>query len=396
MIGRRQLPVASPISIAAVMRAFVAAVHPGADLPARARQLIGREFGAARSALTDSGTSALVLALRHAVPTGGVVGFPAFACVDLAAAARHAGVQVRLYDLDPASLGPDLESVHAMMRRGVDAVVVAHLFGYPADVAGVRAIAEPHGIPVIEDAAQGARGSFAGRRLGTLGDLVVLSFGRGKGLCAGGGGALLAFGDRWTDAVDAAAPTSIARGWGNLAKTVAQWALGRPSVYALPAKLPWLRLGEMVFHPAHDPAALTLASCALLDSAFALEAADLAGRSARAKAYDTVVRQTPSLATPCVPPDGISGYLRYVVRDLARRRAPDVALGIVRPYPRALIEQDELRPVLAGDEPPTPGAIELRQTVFTLPTHRFVNDTDVAWIMEWMRYEDTGSAPSRA
>lgn len=394
MIARRQLPVASPISIAAVMRAFVATARADAALPARVRQLVEREFGASRAALTDSGTSALVLALRHAVPAGGVVGFPAFACVDLAAAARQAGVQVRLYDLDPATLGPDLDSVHAMMRRGVDAVVVAHLFGYPADVASVRAITAPHGIPVIEDAAQGARGSLAGQRLGTLGDLVVLSFGRGKGLCAGGGGALLAFGDRWTDVVDAVAPTSGARGWSNLVKTVAQWALGRPSVYALPAMVPWLRLGEMVYHPAHEPTALPLTSCALLHSAFELEAADVAGRTARALAYETGARETPTLAAPRVPTDGTSGYLRFVVRDLAGTRAPDPTLGIVRPYPRALIEQVELRPVLVADEPPTPGAIELRKTVLTLPTHRFVNDADVARILQWMRRDAAGFLPA--
>lgn len=393
MIGRRQLPVASPISIAAVLRALVAASRGDPALPTRARQLVEREFGASSAALTDSGTSALVLALRHVVPPGGVVGFPAFACVDLAAAARQAGVQVRLYDLDPTTLGPDLDSIHAMVRRGVDAVVVAHLFGYPADVAGIRAIVARHGIPVIEDAAQGARGSLGGRRLGTLGDVVVLSFGRGKGLCAGGGGALLAFDPRWTDAVESSAATTDARGWSNLAKTAVQWALGRPSVYALPATVPWLRLGEMVYHPAHEPTALAITSCALLHSAFDLEAADVAGRRARAQAYETVARQTPALAVPRVLPDGVSGYLRYVVRDLAASRAPDAALGIVRPYPRALIEQLELRPVLVADEPPTPGAIELRKTVLTLPTHRFVNDADVARILQWMRRDYVGSSP---
>ncbi|MDQ3520445.1 MAG: DegT/DnrJ/EryC1/StrS family aminotransferase, partial [Gemmatimonadota bacterium] len=75
------------------------------------RQRLTERFGAQAVALTDSGTSALVLALRLAAGAGGTVAFPGYACIDLAAAARFAGVRVRLYDVDPASLSPDLDSV---------------------------------------------------------------------------------------------------------------------------------------------------------------------------------------------------------------------------------------------------------------------------------------------
>ena len=79
------------------------------------------------------------------------------------------------------------------------------------------------------------------------------------------------------------------------------------------------------------------------------------------------------------------GYLRYAVRDTSGRRTPSTALGIVKPYPRTLLEQVELRPILAPGEPATPGAAELRRTLFTLPTHHFVSGTDVKAIAGWLQ-----------
>ncbi len=385
MIFRRQPGVASPISPAALARGLIDSVRVADELPRRATTLVERRYGAARALLTDSGTSALVLALRLAVPPGGVVGFPGYACVDLAAAARFAGVRVRLYDLDPATLGPDLDSVDQLLRRGVDAIVVAHLFGFPADVPAVRERAARAGVPVIEDAAQGAGASLRGRRLGSLGELAVLSFGRGKGLCAGGGGALLGFEPRWVGAFDALALEAPSRGWSNLSKTVVQWALGRPSVYALPSMIPWLHLGEMVYYPAHEPASLSLGSCSLLGSAIAMEDGDVTARRECARAYDDLTRDAPRLASTVTPPGSDASFLRYAVRDRGGARAPSAALGILRPYPRTLAEQEELRPVLVSDEPPIPGASELRRTLFTLPTHRFVRDSDREAMAAWLR-----------
>lgn len=384
MILRRQPAVASPISPMAMARGTLAALRPIPSHLEQARALVARRYGATEAVVTDSGTSALVHALRLAVPSGGIVGFPAYACVDLAAAARYAGVRVRLYDLDPATLSPDLQSVRALVQRGVSAIVVAHLFGYPADVPGVREIAAPAGVPVIEDAAQGTGGTIDGRRLGSMGDLAVLSFGRGKGLCAGGGGALLAFDDRWSDAIAALPPMPSSRGWTNLAATAVQWALGRPSLYAFPSMLPWLRLGEMVYHPAHEPRGLPVAASTLLASALAMEDADVATRRRHAQAYDEIVRASGDLAGVMPIASGVAGCLRYPVRDADAARPVSGALGIVRPYPRTLAEQVELQPVLVPGEPAMCGATELRRTLVTLPTHRFVSDMDHRAIRHWL------------
>ncbi|MGH7616594.1 MAG: DegT/DnrJ/EryC1/StrS family aminotransferase [Gemmatimonadaceae bacterium] len=384
MIGRQQLAVASPISAAALVGAFPASLANRESVVERARALVSERFGASGAILTDSGTSALVLALRLAARSTGVVGFPAFACVDLVAAAQLAGVRVRLYDLDPATLGPDLDSLERMLERGVDAVIIAHLYGFPADVPAVRERAARYGVAVIEDAAQGAGATLHGKRLGGFGDLSVLSFGRGKGLCAGQGGALLAAEPSWSGAVDAIDLPAPGLGWIGLAKTAAQWTLGRPSLYAIPSRIPWLHLGEMVYHPAHEPVCMPRGACALLPSAFALEAADLQGRRARAAALTRAATTVATAGVVAAIPGSVPSFLRYPVRDLTGRRGIAASIGVLRSYPVTMAQQPQLVPILIDGEVPVPGAEELRRSLFTLPTHRFVTDPDLAALASWL------------
>jgi dTDP-4-amino-4,6-dideoxygalactose transaminase len=388
MIGRRQLTVAAPISPAALVRAAYESFHPRTELEARAAKLIGETFNASTVLLTDSGTSALVLALRLTKARfAGVeytVGFPGYACVDLAAAARFAGVRVRLYDIDPVSLSPDLDSVAEMLSRGVNAVVVSHLFGYGADVEGIRSLVAGHGIPLIEDAAQGAGGTIRGQRLGSFGDLSVLSFGRGKGLCAGGGGALLTSAQEWGRPLESLALSPSGRGWPNLLKTAAQWAMGRPSIYALPAAIPWLHLGEMVYHPATEPTAMPAVSDSLLVSALDMERADLENRRRVAAMLADAAQNARDLRTIRPISGMLPGYLRFPVRDLSGRRALRSDLGVTRPYPTPVGEQVEMQPVLASGEPSLLGASDLARSLHTLPTHRLVTSSDISAIRDWL------------
>src|SRR5207247_5224225 len=115
-------------------------------------EVLRARYGALDAILTDSGTSALILALRAVVRPGGTIAYPGYSCIDLTSAAVGAGMRVRLYDLNPSTLSPDLESVERAINRGVNAIVVAHLYGYPADVGAVQELARKSGIPVIEDA----------------------------------------------------------------------------------------------------------------------------------------------------------------------------------------------------------------------------------------------------
>jgi dTDP-4-amino-4,6-dideoxygalactose transaminase len=382
VIGRHQLPVSSPIPVRGLARGTVAALRGGRSPLASLTTALRARFGAEGVVLTDSGTSALVLALRLAVGRGGTVAYPAYGCVDLAAAAEYAGVRVRLYDLDPATLSPDLDSVKAVLARGVGAVVVTHLYGFPADVPSVAALAARAGTVVIEDAAQGAAGTLTGKTLGSFGPLSVLSFGRGKGMTGGRGGALLGIGEdaAMLDAISLEGGASR-RGIGELAAAGAQWVLGRPALYGIPMNIPSLQLGEMVYHPAHEPRPLAASAAALVETVLADADAAAARRRARAE----TLRRDPPAGVEIITSifGGTSGMLRLPVR-ITTGRPPAVRLGIVPGYPRTLAEQPELQRILAPGEGEHPGAATLRRTLHTVPVHDFVTSRDLDVIRMWL------------
>jgi dTDP-4-amino-4,6-dideoxygalactose transaminase len=389
-LSRRLPPVVSHVSPSAVLaaarvaaRRYTGRVDRGGEV---VRSTLSTRYDARAVALTDSGTSALVIALRLSAPRG-TVALPAYGCVDLIAAAVRAKVRVRLYDVDPATLSPDLGSVRAALARGADAVVVAHFYGYPADVPGVRALADAAGARVIEDAAQHAGGRLSGTRLGAFGPLSVMSFGRGKGTTGGRGGALLATtgaGAATIGAVEAAgrAMPAPAAGWGEVVIASAQWALGRPATYGIAASLPGLHLGETIYHPAGEPAALSRAAAALVRRGLPHTDAERLARAAVAESLTGQLAQVPSLHPVTAIRGSNPGYLRLAVLDEAGRRAVPL-LGVVRSYPRPLGEEPEIAPIIHRGEPDMPGARDICRTLFTLPVHEYVTRADERQIVEW-------------
>jgi perosamine synthetase len=358
-----------------------------ADIDAT-RQMLAQRFDARAVALADSGTSALVMALRTVLPSHGTVALPAYACVDLLAACAHVGAQIRFYDVDPATLSPDLDSVERALERGAHAIIVAHLFGFPADVPAVARLAASAGAVVIEDAAQQAAGTLNGTPLGAQGPLVVLSFGRGKGMTAGNGGALLARDPKyanWVDVWEATNPARRSRGWRDWTVAAAMWAIGRPSLYGIPASIPALRLGETVYKEAHEPGRLSFAAAGLLAGALASADDDRAMRERNACALADRLSGTPGLSIVHSIAGGSSGYLRLPVLDDGRRAAAP-RLGVVRCYPRPLPEEPAAQQLLRPQERiDTPGARVICERLFSLPTHASVTDADRAQLTEWAR-----------
>jgi len=111
---------------------------------------------------------------------GGTVG----AILAIGATPVFADIESRTWNLDPAS-------VEAGISDRTRAILATHLFGHPADMQGLRALAERHGIALICDAAQALGATYGGRGLGAWGDITTFSFGRGKILTTGEGGMLV-------------------------------------------------------------------------------------------------------------------------------------------------------------------------------------------------------------
>ncbi|MFI5235116.1 MAG: DegT/DnrJ/EryC1/StrS family aminotransferase, partial [Gemmatimonadales bacterium] len=171
-----------------------AALGLGTDPRSALRRELKLRYKANEAVLTGSGTQALELAI-HAVAsptrTTGPVALPAYGCFDIATAAVGARRPLALYDLDPDTLGPDPDSLRRAFACGATSAVVVSLYGLPPEWDAVSRCAADAGATLIEDAAQGAGGSWHGSPLGALAEVSVLSFGRGKGWTGGAGGALL-------------------------------------------------------------------------------------------------------------------------------------------------------------------------------------------------------------
>jgi dTDP-4-amino-4,6-dideoxygalactose transaminase len=383
-------PVYSPVTgpaIAAGARALARVSDGAAMIEARLREY----FRAGAVLLTDSGTSALTLALRDVARTrpGAPVALPAYCCYDVATAADGAGVPVALYDVDPTTLGPDFATLRRVLAEGAAAVVVAHLYGIPVDVGAVEALAREHGALLIDDAAQGTGASCDGRPLGAAGSAGVLSFGRGKGVTGGGGGALLGNDAPGATMVVAARSALMPAGRGarRLASVAVQAMLGRPGLYGLPASIPFLHLGETLYRRPWPPASAPASCVAVLGVTWPLAGAEADVRRRHAARLVAALRGPQRAWAVRGAASGLPGYLRLplVVSAAARARAAAARrLGIMPGYPRALIDLPGFGDRTTGVVRDFPGARLLTERLITLPTHRLLRDDDLVRLESWL------------
>ncbi len=166
-----------------------------------------REFaqycGTAHALGVDSGTSALELALRAVgVGAGDEVILPANTFVATALAVHHAGATPVLADIDPHTYNIEPALLERAITSRTKAVVPVHLYGRPAAMAEINAIAAKHGLVVVEDACQAHGAAQHDVRTGGLGHIAAFSFYPGKNLGAcGDGGAVTTNDEKLADNV---------------------------------------------------------------------------------------------------------------------------------------------------------------------------------------------------
>jgi dTDP-4-amino-4,6-dideoxygalactose transaminase len=343
--------------------------------------------------LTDSGTSALTLAIQlSAAGEKAVVAMPAYACYDLATAADGANANVVLYDVNPRTLAPEPASLARALARSPTALVAVHLYGIPVDTSVLEPAAESNGALLIEDAAQAIGAMHVGRPLGSFGPFAVLSFGRGKGLSGGSGGALLANEPRTARLLQRARPLlgSGPRGWNDVTRATAQYALGRPALYTIPASLPFLRLGETIYHPSVRPQPMSRAATRILAGAWNASMAATAGRRAVAQRFNDAAHSSGRWETLQADAAATPGFLRLPIlvksgtRDTVLNRAA-AQLGIMPGYPLPLSRLSGFGERCLNREDSFPGAEKLARDLITLPTHALLTERDQELIEHWLR-----------
>ena len=140
----------------------------------------------------NSGTSALHLALRCLdIGPGDEVITVAMSFIATAWAISYVGATPVFIDIDAARRTMSPTKLEAAITPRTKAIIPVHLYGMPAEMDRINAIAVQHGIPIIEDAAQAHGARYRGKRVGQFGRIACFSFYPGKNLGAyGEGGAL--------------------------------------------------------------------------------------------------------------------------------------------------------------------------------------------------------------
>lgn len=305
----------------------------------------------------------LLIALRKkAGYKRNMVLIPGYTCYSVAASVTRAGLEIACYDLDPLTLFPDMDSVYAMAGEHTLAIIGQHLFGIPTPMEGLISAAHGVGATLIEDAAQGFGGIMKDRKMGTIGDFGLFSFGRGKPLPLGGGGALVGT-EKYIDIFISEPTTS---GYLCLAKTAVSRLLSPNRVYGLLEALP-LGLGQTVFDPdfvmAPMPLVLQrLGACSLQEMhSFNTH------RNETAMIYQDILSAKQGASS--IPPQG-AVFTRYPFMAGTRPVPKNLyRFGVRRMYPKAILDEQTIASYCAAHNRLNPGAARIADMLITLPTH---------------------------
>jgi dTDP-4-amino-4,6-dideoxygalactose transaminase len=151
-----------------------------------------------RAVATSSCTTALHLALVVAgVRPGDEVVVPSFSFIATTNAVRYVGATPVFADVDLTTGNLTAETVASALSAHTRAVIVVDQGGVPVDLDAIRAVCDPRGITVVEDAACGAGSTYRGRPVGAGAEIVAWSFHPRKILTTGEGGMITTSRPEW-------------------------------------------------------------------------------------------------------------------------------------------------------------------------------------------------------
>jgi len=356
----------------------------------------------------SSGTAALTFALQSLSRFSDrrKVILPAYTCPSVLAAVIKAELEPVLCDLEPGSFRLDMDQLVSKLSQEILAVVAVHLFGLPEKIHAIRGSARRTGTFVIEDAAQAFGnkvpfGDAAPRPrlsspwppeyLGTLGDIGIFSFGRGKPLSLLGGGAVVVNNPDLLDCVQTRSHgLPIRKGWVFSLKyflTLLLYSVFfHPRFYWIPASIPWLRLGETDFTLDFEVAPMQPLA-ALLGPQVLEKFKEIRGRRimlARQYMERLVNFRDAFDFLPECKEDSVA-LLRFPVvlksgeaRDTILEKLKS-GLGVTGMYPVPLHRQAGAE-AYVGKDGPHPVAESIARGILTLPLHEHVRERDIELI----------------
>lgn len=318
------------------------------------------DFSGARHVIScSSGTDALLMIMMaRGIGPGDAVFVPSFTFTATAEAVLLLGAKPVFVDVDSDDFNIDLVDLEARIaaarrdRLVPKAILAVDLFGLPADYAGLRTIAERHGLDLWDDAAQSFGGGISGKMVGTLADATATSFFPAKPLgCYGDGGAVFTDDDALAD----------------ILRSIRAHGKGH-------AKYDIVRVGLN--------ARLDTVQAAILLAKLPGFAEEVERREAVAARYDALLEGVAEVATPIRRQGRASAWAQYTLKlDPARRdsvaerlRNDGVPSAVYYPLPMHL--QTAYAPH-GGGAGSLPVSERLSREVLSLPMHPYLALDDI-------------------
>lgn len=308
-----------------------------------------------------NGTDALVLALMlWGIGPGDAAFVPDFTYFASAGCASTVGAEVIPVDIDlttfnmcPKALEAAIERVKQEGKFRPAVVIPVDLFGLPADHDRIAAIAQKHGMRVLEDGAQGYGGQIGDRQACSFGDAATTSFFPAKPLgCYGDGGAIF---------VDSAEEDALLRSL-------------RANGRGVEDKYDNQRIGM-------NSRLDTLQAAILLPKLKALREYEIAAINEAAKKYTQALGDV--VKTPVIPEGYVSSWAQYSVlldnrqqRDGVQKTLKEQDIPTMIYYPRGVHQQTAYADRHWPDEI-FPNTVEATNRILSLPMHPYLTDEDI-------------------
>jgi dTDP-4-amino-4,6-dideoxygalactose transaminase len=255
-----------------------------------------------------NGTDALHIAMRAlGVKPGDEVITTAHSWISTSATITQAGGRVVFCDVDPVTFTIDAAQIESKITPRTVGIIPVHLYGQPADMDRIMAIAQRHGLWVLEDCAQAHLARYKGRLVGTFGNAATFSFYPGKNLGAyGDAGCIVTNDDPLAD-------------W--MAAFARQGGKGEHVMEAINSRMDGLQAAILNAKLPHLPAWTR-------------------ARQRLASDYDRLLSSVGDIETPKVGPDREHVYHLYVIRtarrDALKAQLEEAGVATLLNYPKAL------------------------------------------------------------
>jgi perosamine synthetase len=156
--------------------------------------------GAKHGIATSNGTTALHLALAVlGIGPGDEVIVPSLTFVATASTVVYTGAKPVFADSEPRTWNLDPDDVARKITPATRAIIPVHIYGHPADMDAIKAVAREHNLSIIEDAAEAHGAEYKGQRVGGIGQMGAFSFYGNKIVTTGEGGMLVTNDDDLAD-----------------------------------------------------------------------------------------------------------------------------------------------------------------------------------------------------